>query len=107
MAAKIFRLPRFEGDKVRQADPARVFTFDEALDTIGDNADEWRDRVAALLQDGPFLIDPDNGREHVAIDANALQALGEVLSSMGHHLHRMAEMHRAPDSAAPSKPASR
>ena len=75
-----------------------VIPFDEALDIIGSNAEEWRSRIAELMDQGGYL-EADEGRAFYAFDADALTTLGGVLASMSHHLHRMAEMHRSPDSA--------
>jgi len=106
MVAKILRLPRFKGDKVEKIDPERVFTFDEALDTIGSNAEKWRDWIALEMRDGENLYTRDAGEMGCLIDADQLMNLCGVLDSMASRLHSMAELQRTSDSAAAFKPAT-
>lgn len=87
MAATIHQLPRFKGEGKR-ALPDGEIEFHEGLSLLADRADEWRDRLGDILQNGDYLTHAD-GRDHVITDAAALQACGEDLQSMVKHLRAM------------------
>lgn len=96
MAAKIFALPRFEGEKVRQL-PNGPLAFHEALQILADRSTSWRDFIDDQLQNGETLISAETRRDHRVIDGAALQAMGEELQDISKHLNALAKMLKETD----------
>jgi len=90
MAAKIYQLPRFEGEPARRfPSSGEAIPYTQAMRILSDRAAEWRDRVQLMLDEGPHFMRED-GRDHVLVDGATLQAMGEDLQALSKHLSAMA-----------------
>tara|TARA_B100000749_G_C18260201_1_gene396029 strand:+ start:177 stop:473 length:297 start_codon:yes stop_codon:yes gene_type:complete len=92
MAAEIHQLPRFEGERPRRLPASgEEVPYTDALRILSERANEWRDRIQAVLDDGPHFVRED-GRDHIMMDGATLQAMGEDMQALAKHLRQMASL---------------